>query len=54
MPPLTVLFFLSIEHSVLMVLVFNEKYRLGNDAKNSAIRRVFFVIERTQLNAAHA
>ena len=33
----------------------SEMYvRKGNDAKNSAIRRFFFVIERTQLNAAHA
>ena len=27
--------------------------RKGNDAKNPAILRFFFVIERTQLNAAH-
>ena len=27
--------------------------RKDNDAKNSAIRIFFFVIERTQLNAAH-
>ena len=26
----------------------------GKDAKKSAIRSFFFVIERTQLNAAHA
>ena len=29
-------------------------FRKGNDAKNSLIRRFFFVIERTQLNSAHA
>ena len=28
--------------------------RKGNDAKNSAIRRFFFVFEGTQLNAARA
>ena len=47
--PLSVLFFLIIEQSVLMVLVFYEKCLLEKvmfNAMNSAIRRFFFVMQR--------
>ena len=37
-----------------MALVFQRYVTKGNDAKNPAILNVFFVTERTQLNAAHA
>ena len=35
-------------------LLLQRYVRKGNDAKNRAILSFFFVIERTQLNAAHA
>ena len=55
MPALSLLLFFVIERSVLMVLVFIAGYvRKGNDTKKPAILGFFFIVERTQLKAAHA
>ena len=54
-PSWSLLFFFVIERSVLMVLVFYYKGMLEKVTmkKNPAIMGFFFVIETTQLNAAH-
>ena len=57
MSAILVLFFFIIEHSVLMVSIFNYRditVGNGDSAKNPAILSFFSVTERAHLNAVHA